>query len=115
VRGCLQPSAIWSFDFKLTIDQLKQLAAPVIVFVQPLSHKHFAVLRRFGRARVFLADPAGGNLRMSIECFVSEWDGIVFVPTRGPQYSSPHGPELRALRQLARQYPATLYMRVHLD
>ena len=65
--------------FKLTIDQLKQLAAPVIVFVQPLGYKHFAVLRGIDRGRVFLADPARGNLRMSIGRFLSEWDGIVFV------------------------------------
>jgi ABC-type bacteriocin/lantibiotic exporter with double-glycine peptidase domain len=45
-------------DFKLTIDQLKQLAAPVIVFVQPLGHKHFAVVRGIGRVWAFLADPA---------------------------------------------------------
>jgi uncharacterized protein len=65
--------------FKLTIEQLKQLAAPVIVFVQPLGYKHFAVLRGIDRGRVFLADPARGNLRMSIGRFLSEWDGIVFV------------------------------------
>ena len=65
--------------FKLTIEQLKQLAAPVIVFVQPLGYKHFAVLRGIDRGRVFLADPARGNLRMSIGRFLGEWDGIIFV------------------------------------
>jgi predicted double-glycine peptidase len=65
--------------FKLTIDQLKQLTAPVIAFVQPLGYKHFAVLRGIDRGRVFLADPARGNLRMSIGRFLSEWDGIIFV------------------------------------
>jgi predicted double-glycine peptidase len=65
--------------FKLTIDQLQQLAAPVIVFVQPLGYRHFAVLRGIDRGRVFLADPARGNLRMSIGRFLSEWDGIIFV------------------------------------
>jgi hypothetical protein len=75
--------------FKLTTDQLKQLAAPVIVFVQPLGYKHFAVLRGIDRGRVFLADPARGNLRMSTGRFVSEWDGIVFVLTRSPQHPSP--------------------------
>jgi ABC-type bacteriocin/lantibiotic exporter with double-glycine peptidase domain len=58
--------------FKLTIDQLKPLAAPVIIFVQPLGYEHFAVLRGIGRGRVFRADPACGNLRMSIGRFVSE-------------------------------------------
>jgi predicted double-glycine peptidase len=41
--------------FKLTIEQLMQLAAPVIVFVQPLGYPHFAVLRGIDRGRVFLA------------------------------------------------------------
>jgi predicted double-glycine peptidase len=65
--------------FKLSIEQLTQLAAPVIVFVQPLGYAHFAVLRGIDRGRVFLADPARGNLRMSTSRFVSEWGGIVFV------------------------------------
>jgi uncharacterized protein len=65
--------------FKLTVEQLTQLAAPVIVPVQPLGYKHFAVLRGVDRGRVFLADPARGNLRMSLDRFLGEWDGIVFV------------------------------------
>jgi uncharacterized protein len=65
--------------FKLSIEQLMQLAAPVILFVQPLGYPHFAVLRGIDRGRVFLADPARGNLRMSIARFLDEWDGIVFV------------------------------------
>ena len=56
-----------------------QLAAPVIVFIQPLGYVHFAVLRGIDRGRLFLADPARGNLRMSIARFLGEWDGIVFV------------------------------------
>ena len=65
--------------FKLTIEQLTQLAAPVIVFVQPLGYPHFAVLRGVDRGRVFLADPSRGNLRMSLSRFASEWNGTVFV------------------------------------
>ena len=42
--------------FKLTVEQLTQLAAPVIVFVQPLGYKHFAVLRGVDRGRVFIAE-----------------------------------------------------------
>jgi uncharacterized protein len=65
--------------FKLIIDQLPQLLAPVIVHVQPLGYYHFAVLRGVAGDRVYLADPGRGNLRMSIERFLDEWDGIVFV------------------------------------
>lgn len=65
--------------FKLTVDDLAKLAAPVIVFIQPLDYKHFAVLRGVSGGRVFLADPARGNIRMTIGRFVTEWEGIVFV------------------------------------
>jgi uncharacterized protein len=65
--------------FKLTVADLTRLAAPVIVFVQPLAYKHFAVLRGVSGGRVFLADPARGNVRMTIDRFLGEWDGIVFV------------------------------------
>jgi predicted double-glycine peptidase len=65
--------------FRLTINDLPKLAAPVMVFIQPLDYKHFAVLRGVAGGRVFLADPARGNVRMTIARFVSEWEGIVFV------------------------------------
>ncbi|HWC02676.1 MAG TPA: C39 family peptidase [Methylomirabilota bacterium] len=65
--------------FKLTIDEARQLAAPVIVHVRPFGYRHFAVLRGIVGDRVFLADPARGNMRISIDRFRSEWDGVVFV------------------------------------
>ena len=65
--------------FKLTADQLRQLAAPVIVYVRPLGYHHFAVLRGIAADRVFLADPGRGNLSMSIARFLSEYGGVVFV------------------------------------
>jgi len=79
LRRAAQKKGYEAEGFKLTSEQLKQLATPVIVFVQPLGYKHFAVLRGIDRGRVFLADPARGNLRMSMGRFLSEWDGIVFV------------------------------------
>jgi predicted double-glycine peptidase len=65
--------------FKLTAEQLARLTAPVIVFVEPRSFKHFAVFRGMSWRRVYLADPARGNLRMSLEQFLDEWSGIIFV------------------------------------
>ena len=98
--------------FKLSVDQLPQLLAPVIVHVRPLGYYHFAVLRGVAGDRVYLADPARGNLRMSIERFLDEWHGLVFVLgkageekithyplalSRGTDYPSP------GLRQAAQQ------------
>ena len=65
--------------FELTIQQLAKLTAPVIVFIEPLGYKHFAVFRGVDRGRVYLADPSRGNLRMSVHRFREEWSGIVFV------------------------------------
>lgn len=65
--------------FRLTLEQLKQLTAPVIIYVLPLGYHHFAVLRGIAGDRVFLADPSRGNLSMSIARFADEYGGIVFV------------------------------------
>jgi len=79
LRRAAQKKGYQAEGFKLTSEQLKRLATPVIVFVQPLGYKHFAVLRGIDRGRVFLADPARGNLRMSMGRFLSEWGGLIFV------------------------------------
>ena len=65
--------------FELRADDLTRLAAPVIVFIEPLDYKHFAVLRGIFAGRAYLADPARGNVRMSVSRFLGEWKGIVFV------------------------------------
>jgi predicted double-glycine peptidase len=79
LKHVAQTKGYQAAGFILTIEQLEHLAAPVIVFVQPLGYKHFSVLRGMDRGRVFLADPARGNLRMGIGRFLREWSGIVFV------------------------------------
>jgi predicted double-glycine peptidase len=65
--------------FKIKPDELIRLTAPVIVYVEPRGYKHFAVLRGMSWRRVYLADPSRGNLRMSLEQFLDEWRGIIFV------------------------------------
>ena len=71
--------------FTLTLAQLAQLKVPVIVFIQPMGYKHFAVIRGIDRGRVYLADPSRGNLRMSVGRFLDEWSGIVFVLGRADE------------------------------
>jgi predicted double-glycine peptidase len=65
--------------FKLPFQQLSRLSAPVIVHLEVEGYKHFAVLRGMSWRRVYLADPARGNLRMSLERFQGEWTGVIFV------------------------------------
>jgi predicted double-glycine peptidase len=79
LKNVAQEEGYQAAGFHLTMEQLKRLVAPVIVFVMPGGYHHFAVLRGVSGGRVFLADPARGNLRMSMARFASEWDGTVFV------------------------------------
>jgi predicted double-glycine peptidase len=66
--------------FRLTLKQLHQLAAPVIVYLEPREYRHFAVLRAVRNGMVYLADPARGNMRMRIDQFLDEWQGhIIFA------------------------------------
>ncbi len=65
--------------FRLTLDQLRKLNTPVIVFVKPLGYHHFAVLRGVAGDRIYLADPTRGNLRLNSARFLEEYSGIVFV------------------------------------
>ncbi len=78
--------------FKLSVDQLPQLLAPVIVHVQPFGYHHFAVLRGVAGDRVYLADPGRGNLRMSLERFLDEWGGVVFVLGKAGEEKITHYP-----------------------
>ena len=78
--------------FKLTADQLPQLLAPVIVHLRPFGYYHFAVLRGVAGDRVFLADPARGNLRMSVARFLDEWAGVVFVLGKAGEEKITHYP-----------------------
>ncbi len=79
LKKAAQQKGYRAAGFKLTLPQLLQVAAPVIVFLEPLGYKHFAVYRGVDRGRIYLADPARGNLRMSIDRFLNEWHGIIFV------------------------------------
>lgn len=65
--------------FKLSVDQLRRLKAPALVYIRPLDYHHFAILRGIVGDRVYLADPSRGNLRVSIARFASEYGGVAFV------------------------------------
>ncbi len=69
--------------FRLEPQYIAQLNGPVIVFLETLGYKHFAVLKGVRGDRVYLADPSRGNIRMPAYRFLQAWmrdgKGIVFV------------------------------------
>jgi uncharacterized protein len=79
LKNVAQKKGFRAAGFRMTMSQLASVKAPVLVFLEPLGYKHFAVYRGLDRGRIYLADPARGNLRMSIGRFLDEWHGVIFV------------------------------------
>ena len=83
--------------FRIEPEDLDKISGPVLVYIEPRGYKHFAVLRGVKGDRVYLADPARGNIRMPLYAFVESWKqadgrGIIFVvePNAGaPVAASP--------------------------
>lgn len=99
--------------YRVAPELLSRLDRPVIVYIEPYGYRHFAVLRGIRADRVFLADPAHGNVRMPIWRFLDMWKdrngkGVVFIVDAGtrsalalPEDLEPQ-PELLGVRQLIR-------------
>lgn len=65
--------------FELPAKSLRNVSAPVLVYVHPMGYHHFAVLRGVSGDQVYLADPQRGNVTMSFARFAEEYGGVVFV------------------------------------
>jgi predicted double-glycine peptidase len=65
--------------YKLKLFHMRQLKGPVLIYFVRHGYKHFAVFKRIRGDRVYLADPARGNIRMSIYRFQSEWPGYILA------------------------------------
>jgi predicted double-glycine peptidase len=70
--------------FRIHRDQLVHLSYPVIVFIRPHGHPHFAVFKGVRGDRVHLADPSLGNVRMPLYRFLDMWAdgssrGVIFA------------------------------------
>lgn len=65
--------------YKLQLPHLRQLQGPVLIYIVRHGLKHFAVFKRISGDRVYLADPARGNIRMSLYRFEEEWPGYILA------------------------------------
>ena len=69
-----------SGGFKAEIDDLMELDHPAIVPIDYAGFKHFVVLRTIRDGRVYLADPAVGNLSFTVAQFQEKWDdNVLFI------------------------------------
>lgn len=75
-----------SGGFRADVEALAGLEHPAIVPIHWGGFDHFVVLRRVAAGRVFLADPAMGNLSMSLERFREVWEpNVLFMVYPGRQ------------------------------
>jgi hypothetical protein len=95
--------------YRVPASTLTQITRPVLVLIEPYGYSHFAVLRGVRGDRVYLADPARGNVRMSAARFLRIWlgadgKGILFIVDSGQSRLELAGegarPELLGAREL---------------
>lgn len=66
--------------YKMDIDFLRELNKPVLVPIKFKNYRHFVIVRGVVADRVFIADPAAGNVSMKIDKFLRIWtEGIGLV------------------------------------
>lgn len=69
-----------SGGYKGTFDDLKKLDHPAIVPIHYAGFKHFVVVKKYQDGRVFVADPALGNISFPEERFKAVWDNnVMFI------------------------------------
>lgn len=66
-----------SGGYKGSFDDLKKLEHPAIVPIHYGGFKHFVVVKKYREGRVFVADPALGNISFPEERFKSIWENNV--------------------------------------
>ena len=69
-----------SGGFRAQMEDLGELDHPAIVPIQYGGFKHFVVLREYSDGRVYVADPALGNLSFTSKKFEEIWEeNVVFI------------------------------------
>jgi predicted double-glycine peptidase len=69
-----------SGGYKGTFDDLKKLDHPALVPIHYGGFKHFVVVKEYRNGRVFVADPALGNISFPEERFKSIWENnVMFI------------------------------------
>lgn len=68
-----------SGGFRGEYSDLEDLTQPAILRIVHGDFQHFVVLRDIAAGRVFIADPAFGNLTLTKDEFLKVWDNILFL------------------------------------
>ena len=67
------------YGYKGSISAMKKLDLPKIVLLNSPKGDHFVVIKNIGSEYVEIADPALGNIRLTIENFKSQWNNTLLA------------------------------------
>ena len=70
--------------YKTGFQDLVDFGKPVIIPIEPLGYKHFVVFRGIVGDRVYLSDPAFGNITMRFPHFLYVWKERVTLVVQNP-------------------------------
>ena len=70
--------------YRVGFQDLVDFGKPVIIPIEPLGYKHFVVFRGIRGDRVYLADPAFGNITMRFPHFLYAWKERVTLVITNP-------------------------------
>ncbi len=79
IKNYLETDGLRGRGYQLTVEQLTRVKVPTIVLIDTDGYKHFVVLKKATKNKVYLADSALGNKVMSKKDFAVAWNGIVFA------------------------------------
>lgn len=82
IKRTLQSFGFVVRGLRMPLSTLVEVRAPAIVQLRSGELGHFAVWRGAANGRVYLADPARGNVVTPIERFGEKWTGYVLLPAR---------------------------------
>lgn len=65
--------------YKIELEQLQFARIPMIALLDMRGYKHFVVISKTTKDKVYIADPSLGNRIVDIQQFSKEWNGLVFA------------------------------------
>lgn len=79
IKNYLYTIGLPADGYRVDIKSVANVGVPGIVLINANGYMHFVVVKGVGDKHVLLGDPALGMRKVSIESFLSMWNGIYFI------------------------------------
>lgn len=79
MKNYLHTIGIPADGYKVDIESVSKVGVPGIVLINANGYMHFVVVKGISDKHVLLGDPALGMRKVSMDAFLSMWNGIFFI------------------------------------